>query len=152
MRECGVSVHKWPVVHRHMDCAIAVHLRVVQFHLILETVRMLMCANGVVENSLVVLLSLPLLARLGPSTVVSASSLDQCGHCWRFCLSWCFVQCCYWCVPFHLERFIVSFGWAIYPAAYFIDEMKGADGAVGILHEPVHPRCALQLRVDQLLH
>ena len=38
---------------------------------------MLMCANGVLRNSLVVLLFLALLARLGSSTLVSASSLDR---------------------------------------------------------------------------
>merc|ERR1711998_251364 len=130
MREYWVSVHASPIVYRYIDWSITVPLQMIEFNLILKAAK----------------------APIGPAgfwklligtVCMLAFALGMCG--WGFILFEIFAgesaqasgasdvseavkQ------SFNNMRLIVSLGWAIYPAGYFLGQINNSAGAAQALN------------------
>merc|ERR1712174_37428 len=129
MREYWVQIGHSPIVYRYIDWTITVPLQMVEFYLILSAVQPTI-GGGMFWRLLIGTVFMLAFGYLGESKIMSPMigfALGMCG--WAFILFEIFagesanasgqsseaVQ-----QSFNNMRIIVSLGWAIYPAGYFL--------------------------------
>jgi len=136
MREYWVQVHKSPIVYRYIDWSITVPLQMIEFYLIL------FAANSKVGGGMfwrlligtIVMLSAGYCGEAGYQDPTLSFYVGLCG--WAFILAEIFVVARAFgamdgAVPqpvttaYNSMSFIVTVGWAIYPAGYYFGYLKG---------------------------
>jgi len=135
MREYWVSVHKTPIVYRYIDWSITVPLQMIEFNLILKAAKVTISPGGFWR----LLIGTVLMLAFGYCGEAKTMNpwwgwiLGCCG--WGFILNEIFagesakasgqsspaVQ-----QSFNNMRIIVSLGWSIYPAGYFLGTLTTA--------------------------
>merc|ERR1711976_542739 len=145
MREYWVSVHASPIVYRYIDWSITVPLQMIEFNLILKAAKAPIGAAGF-WKLLVGTVCMLAFGYAGESQTMdpwAGFALGLCG--WGFILFEVFagesakasgasnvseaVQ-----QSFNNMRIIVSLGWAIYPAGYFLGQVNDSAGAAQALN------------------
>jgi len=143
MREYWVSVQKSPIVYRYIDWSITVPLQMIEFNLILKAAKAPISPGGFWRLLIgtVLMLAFGYAGESGSMNAWAGFILGLAG--WGFILNEIFagesanasgqtsaaVQ-----QAFNNMRIIVSAGWAIYPAGYYL----GALGASGIGSEALN--------------
>merc|ERR1712054_314333 len=145
MREYWVNVHKSPIVYRYIDWSITVPLQMIEFNLILKAAKAPIGPAGF-WKLLVGTVAMLAFGYAGETKAINpwiGFALGLCG--WAFILFEIFAgesaqasgannvsgavkQ------SFNNMRIIVSLGWAIYPAGYFLGQMNDSAGAAQALN------------------
>merc|ERR1712232_1390649 len=145
MREYWVQVHKSPIVYRYVDWSITVPLQMIEFNLILQAAKAPIGPAGFWKLLVGTVLMLSF-GYAGETETISPWLGFICGLCgWAFILFEIFagesakasgasnvseaVQ-----QSFNNMRIIVSLGWAIYPAGYFLGQINDSAGAAKALN------------------
>jgi bacteriorhodopsin len=145
MREYWVAVHKSPIVYRYIDWSITVPLQMIEFNLILKAAKAPIGAAGF-WRLLIGTVCMLAFGYAGESKAINGwlgFALGMAG--WGFILFEIFVgesakasgadnvskavkQ------SFNNMRIIVTAGWAIYPAGYFLGQLDNSAGAAEALN------------------
>merc|ERR1712054_173272 len=143
MREYWVAVHASPIVYRYIDWSITVPLQMIEFNLILKAAKAPISPEGFwrLLVGTVAMLSFGYAGETRSIDPRVGFVLGLCG--WAFILFEIFagesaqasekssaavVQ------SFNNMRLIVSLGWAIYPAGYFLGQINNSAGAAQALN------------------
>merc|ERR1712154_454496 len=145
MREYWVAVGKSPIVYRYIDWSITVPLQMIEFNLILKAAKAPIGAAGFwrLLGGTVAMLAFGYAGESGSMNQVLGFVLVMAG--WAFILNEIFAgesaqasgatnvsdavkQ------SFNNMRMIVSLGWAIYPAGYFLGMVNDSDAAAQALN------------------
>merc|ERR1712134_182940 len=143
MREYWVSVQKSPIVYRYIDWSITVPPQMIEFNLILKAAKAPIGPAGFWKLLIGTVLMLAF-GYAGETKTINpwvGFALGMCG--WAFILFEIFagesanasgqssaaVQ-----QSFNNMRIIVSLGWAIYPAGYFLGQINNSDAAAQALN------------------
>jgi len=132
MREYWVQVHKSPVVYRYVDWSITVPLQMIEFNLILRAAGRPTTAAGFWKLlcGTVLMLAFGYAGETSALTAWPAFIGGLCG--WFFILfEILFMNSVKECNPaiqssYNTMRGIVTVGWAIYPAGYYLGFLAGA--------------------------
>jgi len=143
MREYWVSVHESPIVYRYIDWSLTVPLQMIEFNLILKAAKAPIGAGGFWRLLIGTVIML-FFGYLGESATINGWIGFLVGMCgWGFILHEIFAgesaqvsegisaavkQ------SFTNMRIIVSLGWAIYPAGYFLGQITSSAGAAQALN------------------
>jgi bacteriorhodopsin len=146
MREFWVKVHATPIVYRYIDWAITVPLQMIEFNLILRAAGRPVGA-GMFWRLLLGTVMMLLFGFCGETYVINAWPAFILGMCgWFFILFEVFSQgsTAGDCSPavqksYATMRLIVSAGWSIYPAGYFVGyllarHMPSADAGLNLVY------------------
>jgi len=143
MREYWVAVGKSPIVYRYIDWSITVPLQMIEFNLILKAAKAPIGADGF-WRLLIGTVAMLAFGYAGESGAINAwigFFFGMCG--WAFILFEIFAGesssgagKCSDAVKqsFNNMRIIVSVGWAIYPAGYFLGQVNRSAGAAQALN------------------
>jgi len=143
MREYWVAVGKSPIVYRYIDWSITVPLQMIEFNLILKAAKAPIGADGF-WRLLIGTVAMLAFGYAGESGAINAwigFFFGMCG--WAFILFEIFAGesssgagKCSDAVKqsFNNMRIIVSVGWAIYPAGYFLGQVNRTAGAAQALN------------------
>jgi len=143
MREYWVAVGKSPIVYRYIDWSITVPLQMIEFNLILKAAKAPIGADGF-WRLLIGTVAMLAFGYAGESGAINAwigFFFGMCG--WAFILFEIFAGesssgagKCSDAVKqsFNNMRIIVSVGWAIYPAGYFLGQVNRTQGAAQALN------------------
>jgi len=143
MREYWVAVGKSPIVYRYIDWSITVPLQMIEFNLILQAAKAPIGADGF-WRLLIGTVAMLAFGYAGESGAINAwigFFFGMCG--WAFILFEIFAGesssgagKCSDAVKqsFNNMRIIVSVGWAIYPAGYFLGQVNRTQGAAQALN------------------
>jgi bacteriorhodopsin len=135
MREFWIQIHSSPILYRYIDWSITVPLQMIEFNLILKAVKPDISA-GMFWRLLAGTVMMLTFGYCGESSIIGAwvgFVLGLCG--WFFILAEIFVGEAgqvsagtnqHVQASFNTMRFIVTVGWAIYPAGYFLGYLTGA--------------------------
>jgi bacteriorhodopsin len=138
MREFWVQLHSSPILYRYIDWTITVPLQMIEFYLILAAVKPDI-GKGMFLRLLLGTVAMLMFGYAGEAQFINAwlgFALGMAG--WAFILFEIFMgeagQVCgndpkvnkYVREAFSIMRFIVSFGWSIYPLGYFFGYLTGA--------------------------
>merc|ERR1711896_90226 len=135
MREFWIQLHGSPILYRYIDWTITVPLQMIEFYLILSAVQPSLSA-GVFYRLLFGTVFMLAAGYSGESHFINpvlGFVLGLCG--WFFILAEIFVGEAgqvsastnqHVQASFNTMRFIVTIGWAIYPAGYFLGYLTGA--------------------------
>jgi bacteriorhodopsin len=145
MREYWVSVHASPIVYRYIDWSITVPLQMIEFNLILKAAKAPISPGGFWRLLIgtVVMLAFGYAGESQSMNPWIGFAFGMCG--WGFILFEIFAgesakasedskvseavkQ------SFNNMRIIVSLGWAIYPAGYFLGQINTSAGAAQALN------------------
>merc|ERR1719160_172004 len=143
MREYWVSVKSSPIVYRYIDWSITVPLQMIEFNLILKAAKAPISAAGFWKLLIgtVMMLAFGYAGETGAVNAWIGFFLGLCG--WAFILFEVFAgesaqasgkaseavkQ------SFNNMRIIVSLGWAIYPAGYFLGQVNDSAAAAQALN------------------
>merc|ERR550532_3656406 len=143
MREYWVAVGKSPIVYRYIDWSITVPLQMIEFNLILKAAKAPISPMGF-WKLLIGTVAMLAFGYAGESGAINAwigFILGLCG--WAFILFEVFagesatasgeasdaVK-----ASFNNMRIIVSLGWSIYPAGYFLGQINNSAGAAEALN------------------
>merc|ERR1712014_368163 len=129
MREYWVNVHASPIVYRYIDWSITVPLQMIEFNLILKAAKAPISPAGFWKLLVgtVLMLAFGYAGETGAINAWIGFALGLCG--WGFILFEIFAgesgnassECNeYVKASFNNMRIIVSLGWSIYPAGYFL--------------------------------
>jgi len=145
MREYWVQVHKSPVVYRYVDWSITVPLQMIEFNLILKAAGRQTTTAGFFKLLIgtVMMLTFGFMGEISAIGSYIGFVLGLCG--WFFILFEIFAgeagKSVDQCSPavanaFKNMRFIVTVGWAIYPAGYFFGFLSGSvsDVALNVIY------------------
>merc|ERR1712227_1053363 len=143
MREYWVNVHRSPIVYRYIDWSITVPLQMIEFNLILKAAKAPIGPAGF-WKLLIGTVAMLSFGYAGETKNMSPWAGFGCGLAgWGFILFEIFagesaqasgqsssaVQ-----QSFNNMRIIVSVGWAIYPAGYFLGQINNSDAAAQALN------------------
>merc|ERR1711939_742012 len=145
MREYWVQVHKSPVVYRYIDWTITVPLQMIEFNLILKAAKAPISAMGF-WKLLIGTVAMLAFGYAGETNAVNpwiGFFLGLCG--WAFILFEVFAGESAQASDdstvsaavkqsFNNMRLIVSLGWAIYPAGYFLGQINNSAAAAQALN------------------
>jgi len=143
MREYWVAVGKSPIVYRYIDWSITVPLQMIEFNLILKAAKAPIGADGF-WRLLIGTVAMLAFGYAGESGAINAwigFFFGMCG--WAFILFEIFAGesssgagKCSDAVKqsFNNMRIIVSVGWSIYPAGYFLGQVNRTQGAAQALN------------------
>jgi len=140
MREYWVAVHASPIVYRYIDWTITVPLQMIEFNLIIKAAGGNIGAGGF-WRLLVGTVAMLLFGYIGESNKDNSAvcmggfALGMCG--WAFILFEIFAGESATACPtddhvknaFGLMKLIVSLGWSIYPAGYFLGTISSVASA-----------------------
>jgi bacteriorhodopsin len=144
MREYWVAVGKSPIVYRYIDWSITVPLQMIEFNLILKAAKAPIGAAGFWKLLVgtVAMLSFGYAGETGSINAWIGFALGLCG--WFFILYEIFAGesgaaaqgnvSTHVTTSFNNMRIIVSAGWSIYPAGYFLGQMYTSDAAAQALN------------------
>jgi len=144
MREYWVAVGKSPIVYRYIDWSITVPLQMIEFNLILKAAKAPIGAAGFWKLLVgtVAMLAFGYAGETGSINAWIGFALGLCG--WFFILFEIFAgesgQASAGNVSPHVTtsfnnmRLIVSLGWSIYPAGYFLGQIFTSDAAAKALN------------------
>jgi len=147
MREFWVQIHSSPILYRYIDWSITVPLQMIEFYLILKAVQPV--GNGMLMRlffGTVAMLSFGYMGEAKFIAPMMGFGLGMCG--WGFILFEIFMGEAgsvagklegvnqYVKSAFATMRFIVTIGWAIYPAGYFFGYLMGDvdDDALNLIY------------------
>jgi len=145
MREFWVQVHQSPIVYRYIDWSITVPLQMIEFNLILKAAGKKTTALGFWKLLIGTIVMLAF-GYMGEENVLPARPAFYVGMAgWFFILFEIFfgeagglVKDCSPAVAsaFNYMRFIVTVGWAIYPAGYWFGYLLGAvdDNVLNVIY------------------
>jgi len=135
MREYWVQVHQSPIVYRYIDWSITVPLQMIEFNLILKAAGRPTTTAGFFKLLIGTIIMLAF-GYMGEENVLPANPAFWVGMAgWFFILFEIFGGEAGGAVKdarpavaqsFNTMRFIVTVGWAIYPAGYFFGYLRGA--------------------------
>jgi bacteriorhodopsin len=143
MREYWVAVGKSPIVYRYIDWSITVPLQMIEFNLILKAAKAPISPAGFWKLLIgtVMMLAFGYAGETGAINAWIGFFLGLCG--WAFILFEVFAgesanasaDCNeYVKASFNNMRIIVSLGWSIYPAGYFLGQINNSDEAAKALN------------------
>jgi bacteriorhodopsin len=145
MREYWVAVGKSPIVYRYIDWSITVPLQMIEFNLILKAAKAPIDAGGF-WRLLVGTVAMLAFGYAGESKSINPWLGFACGlGGWFFILFEIFAGASAQASgaqnvseavkqSFNNMRIIVSLGWAIYPAGYFLGQINNSAGAAQALN------------------
>merc|ERR1711907_645751 len=116
MREYWVAVGKSPIVYRYIDWSITVPLQMIEFNLILKAAKAPIGAAGFWKllGGTVAMLAFGFAGETGKAAQGNVSTHVR--------------------QSFNNMRIIVSLGWSIYPAGYFLGQLFTSDAAAEALN------------------
>merc|ERR1712085_124944 len=143
MREYWVAVGKSPIVYRYIDWSITVPLQMIEFNLILQAAKAPISSSGFWRLLIgtVTILAFGYAGESGAMNAWIGFFFGMCG--WGFILYEIFggesagaSGKCSDAVKqsFNNMRIIVSVGWSIYPAGYFLGQVNRTQGAAQALN------------------
>merc|ERR1712146_525094 len=115
MREYWVAVGKSPIVYRYIDWSITVPLQMIEFNLILKAAKAPISAAGFWK----LLIGTVMMLAFG----YAGETANAAGDCNEYVKA-----------SFNNMRIIVSLGWSIYPAGYFLGQINNSDAAAQALN------------------
>merc|ERR1712154_563164 len=145
MREYWVALHRSPVVYRYIDWSITVPLQMIEFNLILKAAQAPIGAAGFWR------LLIGTVAMLGFGYAGETKAMDPWQGFYLGMAGWAFILGEIFVGPsakasratnvsaatkqsFNNMRIIVLFGWAIYPAGYYLGQVNNSASAAQALN------------------